>query len=604
MSQNHDSGNPLANRLLGAVAQLRRHQLDGNRQTIMGVTSDARFLGEMTAEQFVRESVAILKATNRFYRWGERILADRTTTVVSRLVPLRTGHQIETSAKHELRRHIQIGSESDRGITIALVPGNLIDLVLTDPLIDDGLPEIVHYARRPVYDDAFTLRQPGYHPDAKILVHGPTIEPAEWTSGLSDVQSHDALQGNLQKLPPRLRVLLSDFCFASGADLANAVAIMLTGVLMNHFLDIPHPLTLLLGNQAGVGKTLLAQLIGLLLDGEMPPLLTFSSNEEFEKRIGAEMRGEHSVLTLDNVRGKCNSPFLEANCMAAKISTRRLGSNDTIVRQNSFLWIMTSNGLQTTTDLIRRAVPIRLHHDGNPAERHFNMQEPSRFVAEHRQEILAELFAMVEAWKDHGLRQANAQHRCLEWARLLGGVLEANGLVGFLANLQETEAETDETLIDLASIAEYVARMPNRRVFAATHETASVGKPVSDWTPVLRGAGVETERLLHLSGRSLATTVGRILAPKVNRFVHIELEGSTFEVTLRKLERRSNQKLYWLQVRPSGPNANVPASEPWMSPDVCPADEQANSPPCLEPAEQTVPGTDPWPTIPDREPIE
>ena len=49
-------------------------------------------------------------------------------------------------------------------------------------------------------------------------------------------------------MPPYLRRLVQGFCWASDADLVNALGVLLTGLLGNHFVDDPKPLVILDGN--------------------------------------------------------------------------------------------------------------------------------------------------------------------------------------------------------------------------------------------------------------------------------------------------------------------------------------------------------------------
>jgi len=56
------------------------------------------------------------------------------------------------------------------------------------------------------------------------------------------------------------------------------VAALLTGLLCNHFLDEPHPIVVIDGNQSGIGKTLLAQIMGHVLDGIEPARISLTSS--------------------------------------------------------------------------------------------------------------------------------------------------------------------------------------------------------------------------------------------------------------------------------------------------------------------------------------
>ena len=68
-------------------------------------------------------------------------------------------------------------------------------------------------------------------------------------------------------------------------------------MLVNHFREDGKPLFLLNGNQRGVGKTLLARTVGLVLDGEDPtPLQHTDDEDEMGSRLGARLRSPGSAL--------------------------------------------------------------------------------------------------------------------------------------------------------------------------------------------------------------------------------------------------------------------------------------------------------------------
>src|SRR5262249_48293166 len=142
-------------------------------------------------------------------------------------------------------------------------PRWFLEVLLHSAPVLAGLPAIRHYARRPVFDDGFVLRLPGWHSDVGVLVLGPAIEPAEIEVGDPDAPA-------LERLPHHLQTLLQGFCFRSDADLVNTVAMLLTGLLMNHFIQTGKGVPVVDGNQPNLGKTWLVRVAGILLDGVDP----------------------------------------------------------------------------------------------------------------------------------------------------------------------------------------------------------------------------------------------------------------------------------------------------------------------------------------------
>ena len=91
-------------------------------------------------------------------------------------------------------------------------------------------------------------------------------------------------KSSIDRLPPYLKRLLQDYCFAADADLENTLAMLLTGLLGNHFITNPKPVGLVDGNQQEIGKTLLCQVIGQVLDGKEPERIPLVRDEELEKK--------------------------------------------------------------------------------------------------------------------------------------------------------------------------------------------------------------------------------------------------------------------------------------------------------------------------------
>ena len=201
-------------------------------------------------------------------------------------------------------------------------------------------------------------------------------------------------------------------------DVVNTIGAFLTGLLPAHFRHIGKGLILLDGNQPGVGKTLLARTIGVVLDGDDPRLTSFSADEEeLNKRTCATLRGNRqSILIFDNAKTMSgrpiSSPFIESNSMAANVTLRILGQSLNIDRPNDMLWSIAMNNTKISPDLVSRGLPIRLQYEGRPEDRRFGDSDPIEYASEHRAEILGELAGMVVHWNQVGRPQGNHRHRC------------------------------------------------------------------------------------------------------------------------------------------------------------------------------------------------
>lgn len=453
-------GSDLAGRLREGIQEATSAPLPGARQ--LPVLHEITPKGECASnlENALAQVTTILDKSNRVFTFGDAIVieVDRHDGTGPRLVPLRTGGRVEVGAEDWLANLFVCEFKG----TQFPPPKPLIDVLLRAEPTMRALPRIKVYARRPVFDADFGLRGPGWHPEPGILVHGAAIEPVLFES--------DSEAPALDRLPSHLRTLLGGFCFDSPADLVNAVAFLLTGLLFNHFLTESKPLGLLDGNQPGVGKTLLGRTVGMVLGGTDPRLIHFTvDEEELQKRICAIIRGsQQSLLIFDNAKvkghGVVESATIEANSMAPEISLRILGRSENYSRPNDLLWAITMNCTRASPDLVSRALPIRLAFEGDPKDRAFAGPEPIAHARTHRLEILAELTGMVVRWTQMGRPEGIRGHRCSHWAHIVGGILEVAGLPEFLDNYGEAAAAFNSALDELAALAE--AAVAAGRAFA------------------------------------------------------------------------------------------------------------------------------------------
>ena len=538
----------LVQQLDHALAALRRgHFGDPARVVIDGVTSRGQFVDGMTVDGFIHRAVEALIGTGRFYRYADTIVAEVLDDhgVPTGLRTLAVQGQAEPHAAAVLANFLVCsGADGSQ----SLPPPQVVGALLASREMQARLPRIAYHGRRPTFDAEFALCREGWNADSGILVHGGDVEPrATPVDFAPDVPA-------LERLPPHLRALLAEFAWRSDADLVNFLAALLTGLLVNHFVAVPHPPILIDGNQPGLGKTLLAQVLGWVLDGLEPRRQTFVGDEELEKRLGAQLReSASSLILLDNVRSRLDSPVLEAQSIAPEVRVRLMKQSATVSRPNVYLWVVTSNGTTATGDLVSRSVPIRLRYQGDPAARAFR-RDPLEYARRHRGAILAELAGMVVRWVGRGRPDGAHRHRCAGWARVVGGILESNGLGGpFLANLQEAGGEMDQELQALASLAELVVGEGRRAFFHDADTPGADGGTPAEWTPVFERGGVLQDRLRDGSPRSRSTTIGRFLAAKVGRAVEVEAPEGPRLAVLEVVPGRAAEPL------PVRPPASVPA---------------------------------------------
>jgi hypothetical protein len=519
-------------------------------EVVWGVTDRAIHGNRSQAISEIRQ---ILVESERVFLFDGNVVFEKRYQVDGRmLIPLMHGDQLTRAAPSHLAELFYCAVQRKNDRVTYQPPAKVLTEVLNGEATRDQLPRIAWYSRRPVFDHNFQLCEPGYSASEQILVHADPVAPVLWEpqTGVPP----------LDRLPPGLHNLLQDFCFDTGADLVNVVALLLTGVLMNHVVEAGKPVAIVNGNQRGVGKSLLALVLGIILDGVVPPLVHHSNDEdELAKRLGAKIKlgRPYSVLFFDNRKGCIGGPLLESLVLAERVSVRQLGLNEDISRNNDFLWVFTANNAKVTTDMTSRAVFIQLHYEGDPRQRFAGTttEEESlkRYACEHRGQILGELLGMVIRWRDAGRPLGTRSHRCKRWAELVGGILQVASLPEYLSNQHALLTEADEDLTELAVLAEHVIGKKKPGFFTESSLLASpngIGKKALDWVPILRDAKLrQNELALATSERSVAIFLGCYFGARLGKPVPVQVNERTGTATLKAQPGRSRSRRYWLEVQ-------------------------------------------------------
>lgn len=461
-------GDEQEEQLRQAIRQLVSSPLDGARDlpVLTGLRLPSKAVYTEPQDNVILKAIEILKETGKIYLFGDDVVfeANAHNGHGESLHQIRAGAEVKTSASR-LLANIFICQD---GETQFPSPNWFVGVLLASTLLN-RLPRIQMYANRPIFDANFHLCSHGWHPESGVLVHGPCIDPI-----LHD--RADPTLPALERLPPHLRSLLAGFCFRADADLVNAVSMLLTGLLANHFVDVPKGLFLLDGNQPGLGKTLFVRSLGMVLDGFEPRLINYLNNEEeLEKRICATLRGRpQSIVLIDNAKtangAAISSQVVEANCVAPEISLRVLGKSENYTCANDKLWAVTMNDTRVSPDMVSRGLPIRMEYEGRPEDRKFPGPPPIEYAREHRQEILGELAGMVIQWNQAGRPGGDRSHRSHQWASVVGGILKVAGFPEFLANASEAAAAFNDRLVDLSALAEAVVAQGGPYIVVAKSE--------------------------------------------------------------------------------------------------------------------------------------
>jgi hypothetical protein len=188
--------------------------------------------------------------------------------------------------------------------------------------------------------------------------------------------------------------LLRGFPFAGPPDLSVALSAFLTalvrpslGTAPLHGFDAP---------QAGTGKSLLVEMVGLVLTGSTPPAMAQGkSPEEDEKRLGAVMMAGDGLIWLDNVEKPIEGDLLCSMLTQKSVGVRPLGVSERRILPCTALVCATGNNLTLSGDATRRSVICRLDAgEERPDEREFAWDAKQEVMADRPGLVVAGLTAL------------------------------------------------------------------------------------------------------------------------------------------------------------------------------------------------------------------
>jgi hypothetical protein len=151
-----------------------------------------------------------------------------------------------------------------------------------------------------------------------------------------------------------------DFPFVAGSDRAAYIAAVLS-LLARHTIYGPVPMFTVRAPTPATGKSLLAEVVGIIGTGRTPPAMTMTyEGEELRKRITSLAVAGTALVLIDNLSGSVGSDTLAAALTATEWEDRVLGLTQMVRVPLRTVWLATGNNLAFRRTLGRRVVPIDL----------------------------------------------------------------------------------------------------------------------------------------------------------------------------------------------------------------------------------------------------
>ena len=215
-----------------------------------------------------------------------------------------------------------------------------------------------------------------------------------------------------------------DFPFAKPEHRAAWLAFVLTP-LARHAFSGPSPLFLIDANTRGSGKSLLADVGGIIATGAtLARMSNPKEDEECRKRITALALAGDSMVLIDNIVGNLGCASLDAALTSPDSwKDRILGKSEMVELPLSLTWTATGNNVMLEADTSRRTLHIRLDSpEENPEQRcDFRIPHLVAHIKQQRAALVAAGLTILSAYHAAGRPRMNlpAWGSFDEWSALI-----------------------------------------------------------------------------------------------------------------------------------------------------------------------------------------
>jgi len=306
--------------------------------------------------------------------------------------------QIPASRLRELLSSVatckrRVKGENDSESLVSVAPPRDIISMVIDRRHWPALQALNGITRAPIVrPDGTVCTEPGYDAATHLFYE------ARCDVALSKSPTKDEAKAALA----RLRGLLDDFPFAAPRDVSESawLAALLT-IVGRSAVDGPVPLTLIDASEKGSGKTLLADVLGAISQGESLPRQTQpESREEWKKTMLTIALEAPPVVLFDNVSSKFGSDALDAFLTGTRYQDRLLSKNESVSPKTRTVFVVTANNPSFKQDTIRRSLHVRITPKEERPDQRATFKHPNilRHIRGNRGQYLRDVLTLLRAY--------------------------------------------------------------------------------------------------------------------------------------------------------------------------------------------------------------
>jgi hypothetical protein len=246
---------------------------------------------------------------------------------------------------------------------------------------------------------------------------------------------------------------------------------MIDGPTPGHLLNKPAP---------GTGASLVTDVCSIIATGSPTPALALPPNkDEVAKTLTSVLSNGQNIVFFDNINHSVDSGELASAMTAPTYQARILGRSETSTVDVRCAWVFTGNGMRMSKELLRRMVLTTLDRGverPEHAELNFRHKDIRGWATENRGDLVWACLTIIQNWVAGGMvhQTENTLASYENWSGVVGGVLKAAGLGGFLDNREVMANMDDEDdLGPLQMLLEELADYEDGTSFAAVLSDAN-----------------------------------------------------------------------------------------------------------------------------------
>lgn len=324
---------------------------------------------------------------------------------------------------------------------------------------------------------------------------------------------------------------------------ANALAMILHPHVRD-IIDDCSPIYMIDAAGPASGKGYLTNTVTAISEGrESTKRAPLSNPDEMRKQITATLLSQQQMFLQDNINHHLDDPVWANAVTSGYWRDRQLGVSGEVAGPLRLQFIVTMNQGTMSLELLRRACPIRLDADvPNPdldrPQESFKHRPLMQWSLQNRSQLLNACHVLIANWFARGQPAGKAVLPSFErWSEVMGGILEAAEIPGFLDNVPYLRQQRDEGSGDeRAFVQQWWTMFGEKEILA--HEVYFTGTD---------GFGAQSEDFAYpglidpeeFRDRSPIRRLGRRLAKMVGRTYYVvDRQGSKVTVKVAASTRQ------------------------------------------------------------------